>query len=318
MPDFFDQTPYPEPAAQLTFSGGRIIRQSEYRNEDTLARAIGHPQAQIMLFSENQVLVRLNGAMPDTLLSLAASEAFQPDLQRSILLGLVGECPLLAAPFEGLDDVGSVDLPENIKAIEIRSVAMQNLVSRDQMGYVAYGAAMLAWHASHRFCSACGQESHPAAGGAKRICSACSTEHFPRTDPAVIMLALDGDYCLMGRSLHWSPGVYSALAGFVEPGETLEDAVRREILEEAGIKIGRVMYHANQPWPFPHSLMIGCYAEARSREISIDHDELDDCRWFSRAEVQGILQQPERTDFAPPSKMSIAHYLLQHWAQWRD
>ena len=127
------------------------------------------------------------------------------------------------------------------------------------------------------------------AGGYKRLCPACGTEHFPRTDPVAIMLTVTRERCLLGRGRHFAPGMYSALAGFIEPGETIEDAVRRETLEEAGIRLGRVVYHASQPWPFPYSLMIGCFGEALNDDISADANELEDCRWFARDEVLAML-----------------------------
>ena len=137
-------------------------------------------------------------------------------------------------------------------------------------------------------------------GGYRRDCPNCGAEHFPRTDPVVIMLAIDGERCLLGRQARFAPGMYSCLAGFVEPGETIEDAVRRETAEEAGITVGRVRYHASQPWPFPSSLMIGCHAEALSRDIVRDDAELEACRWFSRAEVRAMLAgRPSGRDQMP-------------------
>ncbi|MCB1417419.1 MAG: NAD(+) diphosphatase, partial [Nitratireductor sp.] len=143
----------------------------------------------------------------------------------------------------------------------------------------------------------------------------CKAEVFPRTDPVAIMLALDGERCVLGRSPHFPPGMYSCLAGFIEPGESIEEAVRRETLEESGISIGRVAYHASQPWPFPHSLMIGCYGEATSFEIDPDRTELEDCRWFSRDEVREMLKRaPGNPDLPaiPPSR-AIAHRLISDW-----
>ena len=154
-----------------------------------------------------------------------------------------------------------------------------------------------------------------AGGGVKRICPACKAEHFPRTDPVAIMLITDGERCLMGRSPHFPPGMYSTLAGFVEPGETIENAVRRETHEESGIRVGRVTYHASQPWPFPHSLMIGCYGEALSTEIVRDTAELEDCRWFTRAEVRDMLKRVPGNPDEPacPPKRAIAGELISSW-----
>ncbi len=163
------------------------------------------------------------------------------------------------------------------------------LIDPEALGVLAHGAAMLAWHSTHRFCGKCGQPTEMRAGGYKRVCTGCNAEHFPRTDPVAIMLAVRGDRCLLGRSPHFPPGMYSALAGFIEPGETIENAVRRETFEEAGIRLGRVAYHASQPWPFPYSLMIGCFGEALNEDIHADMTELEACRWFTRAEVSDML-----------------------------
>ena len=204
-------------------------------------------------------------------------------------------------------------LPETIKAIDYRSVYMQGLIDEAAAGALAQGAALLAWHASHRFCSKCGTPSEMRAGGYKRHCPNCSTEHFPRTDPVAIMLTVTPEKCLLGRGRHFGPGMYSALAGFIEPGETIEAAVRRETLEEAGIRLGRVVYHASQPWPFPYSLMIGCFGEPLNDDIQADLNELEDCRWFFRDEVRQMLDRTHKDNLVTPPKGAIAHHLIRAW-----
>jgi NAD+ diphosphatase len=151
--------------------------------------------------------------------------------------------------------------------------------------------------------------------GYKRICPNCSAEHFPRTDPVVIMLATHGDACLVGRGKQFPRGMFSALAGFIEPGETIEEAVRRELMEEAGLKVGRVAYHTTQPWPFPSSLMIGCYAEADSRDTRVDETEIAEVRWLER-DVAKRLVKGEGVDgvWVPPA-IAIAHHLIKDWAE---
>ena len=156
---------------------------------------------------------------------------------------------------------------DDLKLVDLRSIAAGGLVPAEQASMLAAAKALMHWHARRRFCSNCGQPTEVAAAGWRRECKNCGMQHFPRTDPVVIMLAVDGDDCLLGRQPRFPKGMYSALAGFVEPGETIEAAVRREILEEAGVACGEVRYFASQPWPFPSSLMIGCFAEARSRAI---------------------------------------------------
>jgi NAD+ diphosphatase len=154
--------------------------------------------------------------------------------------------------------------------------------------------------------------------GWKRECAACKAQHFPRTDPVVIMLATRGERCLLGRQARFAPGMYSALAGFLEPGETIEEAVRREVMEEAGVRVGRVTYMASQPWPFPATLMIGCLAEALTDEIIVDYSELEDARWFSRAEVQemvgGAPENGAPNGLGAPQPIAIARSLMRAWA----
>jgi len=152
-------------------------------------------------------------------------------------------------------------------------------------------------------------------GGYKRVCTGCEAQLFPRTDPVAIMLAVTPDKCLLGRSPHFPPGMYSCLAGFIEPGETIEDAVRRETFEESGIRIGRVAYHASQPWPFPHSLMIGCFGEALTHDVDPDREELEDCRWFFRDEVAAIIAGTHPDGILMPPPGAIASHLVRAWAR---
>ena len=177
---------------------------------------------------------------------------------------------------------------------------------------IARGKMLLDWHSRHQYCSNCGKESEIRRGGYVRHCKACDSDHFPRVDPVVIMMVIYEDKCLLGRSPAFLPGMFSALAGFVEPGETIEEAVRREVLEEAGIKVGEVEYIKSQPWPFPSSLMIGVVAEALSSEINIDNDELEDAQWFSKEDIVSVLEKGGDDDFRVPDKLAIARHLLEH------
>lgn len=170
------------------------------------------------------------------------------------------------------------------------------------------------WHGCHRFCSTCGAATEPNRGGWSRACPACHAEHYPRCDPVVIMLAEHEGQLLLGRQPHYPPGRYSALAGFVEPGETIEAAVARELAEEAGIAVTDVRYLASQPWPFPSSLMIGTHATSLGRDLTVDTTELDDARWFTRQEVLGALAGNGNAAFLPPPPCAIARTLLEAWA----
>ncbi|MEL7232582.1 MAG: NAD(+) diphosphatase, partial [Pseudomonadota bacterium] len=188
-----------------------------------------------------------------------------------------------------------------------------------QANLAATARSVLEWHRSHRFCSRCGHESDVAEAGWKRVCPNCGAEHFPRTDPVAIMLATHGDKCLLGRQAAWPAGFWSALAGFVEPGETVEQAAARELEEEAGIKAdpAKAEYLFCQPWPFPSSMMIGILLEAETTEISVEQDELEAARWVSRAEVRQVLAGTHPEIYAPPG-MAVAHHILKVWAERDD
>jgi NAD+ diphosphatase len=200
-------------------------------------------------------------------------------------------------------------------AIDLRSIAVQGLVSADHLPPLAEAKAMLHWHARHRYCSNCGVKTELVDAGWKRACPACKAEHFPRTDPVSIMLAVRGDRGLLGRSGRFAATMWSCLAGFVEPGESLEDAVRREILEEAGIRCGRVRYLYSQPWPFPMSLMNGCIAEALNDDITMDQNELVDCRWFSKDECAAMLMRKHPEGLTCPPPVAIAHHIIRTWVE---
>jgi len=189
--------------------------------------------------------------------------------------------------------------------------AMTFLSPRDAE-LAATARALLEWHRTHQYCANCGAKSHPSQGGWQRDCPSCGRHHFPRTDPVVIMLITRGNDCLLGRSPGWPEGMYSCLAGFIEPGETIEAAVRREVFEEAGVHVGAVRYLASQPWPFPASLMMGCQGEATSDEITIDPVEIEEAIWVSKEELMQAFAGAHPT-IKPARKGAIAHFLLRNW-----
>jgi NAD+ diphosphatase len=210
--------------------------------------------------------------------------------------------PVLAAA--GIEDAG-------IRFADLRQLAGR--LDRRDGSLLAFARAMLFWHARHRYCGLCGSPTRSEEAGHMRRCTdpACHTMHFPRTDPAVIMLVTDGDRALLGRNKNFPlPGMYSTLAGFVEPGESLEDAVAREVREEAGIDVSSVYYHSSQPWPFPANIMLGFYAEAMTRDISLDDGELADARWFERG---WLLSHEDDDEFRLPRRDSIARRLIEDW-----
>ncbi len=254
----------------------------------------------------------LGGAQVEALLGLL------PD-GRPVFAALLGDEAVVeeSNASDGFLDRRTLVFPgrADLRPTDLRSIAAGGIVPAWQASMLAAAKALMHWHARRRFCSNCGSLTGVSAAGWRRECPNCGMHHFPRTDPVVIMLAVDGEDCLLGRQPRFPKGMYSALAGFVEPGETIEAAVRREILEESGVVCGEVRYFASQPWPFPASLMIGCFAEARSRAVRIDRTELDDARWFSRAETLALLEKRHPEGFTAPIPMAIAHHLLKRWAR---
>ena len=250
-----------------------------------------------------------------------ADPLFRPDEARalaptaeSVFLGVAGDAgrfgialdPEATKALKGRSDLFVTDL---------RSIAVQGLVAPEHLAPLAEAKALLAWHARHRFCANCGSATNVSQAGWKRECLSCKVEHFPRTDPVVIMLAIDGDRCLLGRAGRFVANMWSCLAGFVEPGETIEEAARRETLEEAGIVCGEVKYFRSQPWPFPMSLMIGCHAEALTSDIEVDKAELEGARWFEREEVALMLLRRHPDGLGTPPPVAIAHHIIRAWVE---
>ncbi len=279
-----------------------------------LAEQIRHPRSLFVPVWRGQNLVLPNGGQPaaallgrDALLALADDDA--------VLLGLSEERAYFAvdlsaheAPLEVMERAALPSDP--VEFTDLRRVGP--LLARTEGAILAYARGILHWHGRHRFCGVCGSATRSEQGGHVRRCvdPACNTAHFPRTDPAVIMLVTDGDRLLLGRQAVWAKGQHSTLAGFVEPGESLEEAVAREVREETGIVVEDVIYHSSQPWPFPASIMLGFYARAVSREIEIDTNELETARWFER---DFVLSHKEDDEFRLPRRDSIARRLIEDW-----
>jgi NAD+ diphosphatase len=198
-------------------------------------------------------------------------------------------------------------------AVDLRTLAMQGVLSPEEQSLAGQARALGQWHDNARCCGRCGSATKVKDGGWRRKCWACGSEWFPRTDPVVIMLVTDGERCILAHEHRYAPGMYSTLAGFIEHGEDIEHAVRREVSEETGIRVGRVEYHASQPWPFPHSLMIGCIAHAETTDLKVDTNELADARWFSREEVRSMLEGRHPDALTAPGRHAIANKLLRHF-----
>lgn len=304
------EMPDEEPSRFVGFAGNPLDRRSEKRDEGSLAAALAHPDAQILVMAHGRILLAFADDGAQARHAVEAAMMLGANLDDAILLGFEDERPLIAASSPSVEE-----LPEPYKAVDYRSVYTQGLLEGPELGVLAQGASLLAWSANHRFCGRCGAATEMRAGGYRRTCPQCGAEHFPRTDPVAIMLAVRGDECLLARSRHFAPGMYSCLAGFIEPGETIEDAVRRETFEETGLRTGRVAYHASQPWPFPYSLMIGCHAEALPGELVLDDSELEAGRWFAREEVRAMVgcRHPDGLIVPPPG--AIATHLIRSWLE---
>jgi NAD+ diphosphatase len=302
----------PTPPHAIGFTLDPLDRVSEKRDDaHFVAKLRDDPATRFLLFASNVPhFKRADGH--DPLFSALEAAAFGTPLQ-SVFLGRdAQDRALFALSFD--DGAQSHNLP-GVEAIELRPIAMQGLVPPPMISALGEARSMLDWHARHRFCANCGHPTDSAGAGWRRICPNCKAQHFPRVDPVVIMLVTDGERCLLGRQPQFLPGMYSSLAGFVEPGETFEHAVYREVLEEAGIRCTDVRYYASQPWPFPSSLMIGCIARAAGgTEIVVDKKELEDARWFSRKEVAAMLDGTHEQGLSAPKPFAIAHHLLKAFA----
>ena len=297
----------------LGYAHNRLNRLADARDHaNAIPALLDEPSARILAFSGDRVLLRAQAEAEkeDPWFKLTETRGFGTATE-TVFLGRDERGAVFALRFDPPLEESEGAPPTN----DLRTMATASSVPPETLGILAEAKALLHWHKSHRFCSNCGHASALAAWGWRRECANCGTHHFPRTDPVVIMLAVDGERCLLGRQPRFVPGMYSCLAGFVEPGETVEAAVRRELAEEAGIGTGTVSYLASQPWPFPASLMIGCMAEATSTTITIDEMELEDARWFSRDEVRAILAGTHPGGVMCPPPMAIAHGLMRAWAE---
>jgi NAD+ diphosphatase len=283
----------------LSFAGNPLDRASLHR-ADPIWLAAQKAAGLFLPFWQNRPFVR------DDRARFVSWRADWEDLL-CVFLGLDNDQPLFAIDLPGESEP---QLGEGAFS-EMRPAAFV-LPARDT-AIAGQAKALLDWHRRHGFCPNCGHATALMDGGYRRLCPGCKAEHFPRTDPVVIMLPLLGERCLIGRNTRFPPGLYSAFAGFVEAGESMEEAVRRELLEEVNLKAGAVRYHASQPWPFPSSLMLGCYAEAETEDFRIDGHEIEDARWLSKAEARARLAHEIEDAMKLPVTIAIAHHLIKDW-----
>ena len=255
------------------------------------------------------LVVGMEEGAPSAVYLRAPEAAPLRDADRSwVFLGLLDQAAVFALDLSDAEDPAVLFDTRGGSFVDLRSVGWG--APRPEAAVLAHARGLLHWRARHRFCGVCGAPCEPKSAGHVMACTGCKADHFPRTDPAVIMLVTRGDRALLGHSQRFPrANMYSTLAGFVEPGESVEEAVRREVAEEAGITVGDVWYHSSQPWPFPGNIMLGCYAEGLSEHITIETEELVDVRWFSRAEIA----DPASHGFMLPRGDSIARRLVEDW-----
>lgn len=295
-----------------TFAGNPLDR-AEYQRRDAgwLAARERDPGSRFLPLRQLDVL--LEGEDPARLAWVSGDAAVDVKGPR-FLLGLRDGLAHFAADVS--DESDDLAWGDKRRFIDVRTAA--TLLSAEDAGISAQARAQVDWHARHRFCGSCGGPTEPLRGGQQRNCGSCGADHFPRTDPVVIVVVTDGERCLLGQS-HGRLSqmrMFSALAGFVDQAESIEEAVRREVLEEAGVRVGAVRYHSSQPWPFPSSLMIGCHADALTTDLRPDDVEMQAVQWFDRATVRQALAGDD-AELRVPASFAIAHHLIRAWAEGR-
>jgi NAD+ diphosphatase len=293
------------------YASGGLDRVAHWRTQaDWLERLGGDGATRVVAVWRSRNLI-VSGESPEAVfLPAAEARSLLTEARSVALLGLLDDVPHLAVDLSHLDEADARRRAGSVGDwTDLRLVG--GLMERRQAALLAYARGLMHWHTRHGFCGVCGSPTEIVEAGHVRKCTDanCGTSHFPRTDPAVIMLVHDGDKGLLGRQKIWDPGRYSTLAGFVETGESLEDAVAREVFEETGIRIKNVRYHSSQPWPFPASLMIGFHADAASTEIDLTDSELEDAQWFTRQQMRDF----HAVGKSLPRVDSISRRLIEDW-----
>ena len=300
-----------------TFAGNPLDRASEKRTDiDWMSARLNDPESLAIAIWNGRPLVEdaASGkpAVQIAYLPISLARMVAAGDERVLFMGLWKETAVFAIDLESSADPTDGPLSGFGRFEDLRGVAMT--LPASDAAILATAKGVFEWRRKHGFCSACGQPTIAVDGGWKRLCESCRTEHFPRTDPVVIMLPTFGEKCLMGRQAIWPKGMFSALAGFLEPGETIEEACAREVKEEAALTATAVVYHSTQPWPYPNSLMIGLFAEVADDKAVADQAELDEVRWFTREETRALLKGEIPGVFAPPP-LAIAHQLIKTWSE---
>jgi len=290
------------------FSGMPLSRDDALRGDtDAIARLRDHPESRVLVVWRDRHLIADAAAPGATWHRGDEGRGLLAEAENWVLLGEGDGIAHFAVDISHMDEPLFADRGE---FLDLR--AMASLLSTDDGAVMAYARGLLYWHRRHRFCGACGSPTEIVSAGHVRRCSNtdCAIDQFPRTDPAIIVLVSHGDLCLLGRQRVWPKGMYSTLAGFVEPGESLEEAVAREVFEESGVVVEAPSYHSSQPWPFPGSIMLGFHASARDTALNVDTDELETAAWFHRDQ---LLASPEDDGFRLPRRGSIARRMVEEW-----
>lgn len=304
-------------AMEMSFIDNTLDRQSERRGEISYLKGLlDLPETRVVL-STDKTLVFRNEAENGIGHDLESALALGASADEMVFLGLRPESgqALFATTLPCSDE--DLEANESLLVQDLRNLALQNAFSTEDLSVLAQARALIHWHRTHQHCSRCGAKTHMAEGGYRRDCPSCGAPHFPRTDPCVIMLITHEDRALLGRPARLPEGVYTTLAGFMEPGETIEAAVRREVFEESRIRVGEVALVSNQPWPFPANLMLGCIGTATSLDIEIADDELEACKWCDRAEVRQMIDGTHPEEHRIPPSISIAYELIVGWLEER-
>jgi NAD+ diphosphatase len=294
----------------LGFATNGLIRHTSERGSAALERHCDDPDALTILLAGDIPILRRGSNGLTALHHRCAIDGLE--IHEQAYLGTFDDRHVLASLADAALAENWADRPD-LTVLDLRSIATHGLIPEREVGMLAEAKSLLSWHARHRFCANCGAKTKPTCSGFRRDCDACGAQHFPRTDPVVIMLITHGDRCLLGRQSRFPAGNYSCLAGFVEPGETIEEAVRRETFEESGVRVGAVSYMMSQPWPFPSSLMIGCRGEALDDALDIDREELEDARWFTRADLELMIRDEHPDGVRTPPSVAIAYHLIRSY-----
>ena len=289
----------------MPFAGSDLEECEHKRDQEHLEGYLNSDNACAILFDQGRPSLRPTGGLqmvhPKKLVGQNIADP------GPLFLGTRDGVPIFAFHIQRDNEIAEMESFQ-----DMRVVAAQ--LSPTELALAGRAKSLLEWHASHTFCAKCGKQSFPQRGGTSRKCPSCGTDHFPRVNPVTIMLVVNGDQCLLGRGHGWPDGAFSALAGFISPGETIEEGCAREVFEEVGIKVDSQRYIFSQPWPFPSQLMMGLICETQETKLTIDEKEIEDAQWFSREQVEAVFAK--RSDvFTRPPRFTIAHQLLRHWLE---